>query len=183
MDNWEEGQIKLLSLGGNQRLKYLLLEYSIAQNTDPNYKYYIYVTDYYRRLLRWEADGGEKTGKKEPVKPDALLGLECYKPIVQVNNQNVSNTSQNNNTNPTQMKQNCPEQQNQPPKEKGFFSEIEDMINQTGSDIQSAFNTMNTNEVNDSLKDFGTETKSAFENFSKETETFFSNFADDTKNV
>ncbi len=177
MDNWEENQIKLLSFGGNQRLKYLLLEYSVAQNTDPNYKYFLYCVDYYRRLLKWEAQGGEQSGGKQPVKPDALLGIESLRPDTNVNQ------------NPTNNQVDQGQKQDQPPQQqdkgdKGFFSDLNKMANQTGEEINKAFTNINKKDnFNQHFNKMGTDTKNAFDSFGKDTETFFSKFADDTKKV
>ena len=71
MNSWDEKQVKLLSLGGNERLKNLLKEYSVPDNSDPEFRYFIYVMDYYRRLLK-----SELNGESEPEKPDIIEGLE-----------------------------------------------------------------------------------------------------------
>ena len=70
MDSWDHKQIKTLSLGGNLRLKNLLKEYSVPENADVEFRYFIYVMDYYRRLLK-----SEMTGNEAPVKPDTVEGL------------------------------------------------------------------------------------------------------------
>ena len=38
-ENLTNKEIKLLSIGGNQRLKYFLLDYSLPQFSDSTYKY------------------------------------------------------------------------------------------------------------------------------------------------
>ncbi len=77
MDSWDAKQIKTMSHGGNLRLKNLLKEFSVPENADPEFRYFIYLLDYYRKLLKSEATGGDA-----PSKPDILEALEM------VNNNN-----------------------------------------------------------------------------------------------
>lgn len=79
MDSWDQKQIKTLSLGGNLRLKNLLKEYSVPENADPDFRYFIYVVEYYRKLLKSEVSGTET-----PIKPDIMEGLE----LLSLNNSN-----------------------------------------------------------------------------------------------
>jgi hypothetical protein len=108
-DDWTELEIKIVCQGGNQRLKHFLYDYSIPQLADPNYKYFIYALDYYRRLLKYDAENGEKKNIKKPVKPDTLLGLESLRPsqtVKQDNNNYQYQNLQNQNRVPIQSSQN-----------------------------------------------------------------------------
>jgi len=105
MDNIDENQIKLLSLGGNQRLKYFLLDYSLPQFTDPKFKYFIYALDYYRRLLKYEALS-DKKDEMMPVKPDSNLGLESLNPIEEGEGLVEDNTNSKTNIDTTMNKTN-----------------------------------------------------------------------------
>jgi len=71
MDNWNSSQIKTLKIGGNLRLKNFLNEYIVPEKSDPEFKYFIKATDYYRKLLKFEA-----SGEGSPEKPELLIGLE-----------------------------------------------------------------------------------------------------------
>ena len=94
MDNWEQSEIKLLSCGGNQRLRYFLIDYSLPQFTDPNYKYFICALDYYRKLLKYEAEGGEKSLLQKPIKPDSMQGLDFMSTPIKIK-KNESQTTPN----------------------------------------------------------------------------------------
>jgi len=71
MDSWSEDQIKQLSFGGNQRLRNLFKEYSIPENTDADFKYFLVATDYYRKLLK-----AEIAEQNPPIKPTLNEGLD-----------------------------------------------------------------------------------------------------------
>jgi len=75
MDTWDDKQIKTLSLGGNKRLKDLLQEYSVPNNSDPEFRYFIYLLDYYRRLLKSEVNGEEAPEKPSVIEALNLLSL------------------------------------------------------------------------------------------------------------
>jgi len=85
MDSWDSKQIKILSLGGNSRLKNLLKEYTVPENSEPEFRYFIYLVDYYRRLLK-----SELNGTAPPTKPDIIEGLELL-------NYNTGNSDKSNN--------------------------------------------------------------------------------------
>jgi len=76
MDRWDELQIKIMSLGGNQKLKHFLIDYFLPQNCDPKYKYFIKAVQYYREQLRYEAMEGSESFEKMPIRPDAIEGLD-----------------------------------------------------------------------------------------------------------
>ena len=81
MDTWDKKQIKTLELGGNLRFKNMLNEYQIPEKSDPEFIYFIYATDYYRKLLK-----SEVTGEESPIKPDLLQGLEIRNPTIEKSN-------------------------------------------------------------------------------------------------
>jgi len=78
LDRWDALQIKIMSLGGNQRLKHFLIDYFLPQNCDPKYKYFIKAVAYYREQLRYEALAmeGSESFVKMPIRPDGIEGLD-----------------------------------------------------------------------------------------------------------
>lgn len=174
MDNWSEAEIKLLSLGGNQRLKYFLLDYSLPQNTDPNYKYFIYALDYYRRQLQFELAGAEKSTLKKPVKPDSLIGLESLRQSVPVSEtmNNVNNQPRNPSSN--QQRNTNTQPQQRPQQQKGFFDDVNDFFNEAGGEMSKVFNQMGQDIKQAKLDE-------KFESFGKQTGEFFTGAFEDTK--
>lgn len=51
LDNWDDNQIKMLSIGGNNRLKMVLQEFGIPTQIKIDTKYRLNALDYYRKLV------------------------------------------------------------------------------------------------------------------------------------
>lgn len=143
-----------------------MLDYELPQNTSPSYKYFIYALDYYRRLLKYEMDGGSKSGRKEPVRPDILLGLESlveFKTTDQSQQRNNQSHSYNNH-------------QNQP---QGFFDEVGKFFSDAGDTITDVYKKVENKvieaKVDEGIAQFGQDTKNAFEQFGKDAGNFFNN--------
>lgn len=55
LDNWSENQLKIMSLGGNMRLKKYLSEYDLLE-VSPAERYTTVAADFYRRTLRYQME-------------------------------------------------------------------------------------------------------------------------------
>ena len=93
LDEITENQIKLIELGGNERLKKFLLENNINKNSNI---YNLAILDYYRKLLRYEA-----YNENLPEKPinyyEIKNGLKSKEEIDKINNENfICNKLDNN---------------------------------------------------------------------------------------
>lgn len=51
MDNWDDNQIKMLSIGGNNKLKLLLQEFGIPLEIKIETKYRLKALEYYRKMV------------------------------------------------------------------------------------------------------------------------------------
>lgn len=157
MDQWEEAEIKYLSLGGNQRLKFFLLDFELPENSPPCSKYFLYAMDYYRRNLQYELAGGEKSTLVKPVRPSAFIGMET---MVQVEN-NVSING-------------VPTKKEEP---KTFIGKVENFFENIGEGINKGYklteDTVIRAGVSEKMDQLGKNTKNAFESFGKETKNFF----------
>ncbi len=213
IDNFDEEQIKILCLGGNQRLKHLLLEYSLPQNTDPNYKYFIVAVDYYRKLLQYEANNLKY---EKPSKPESYVGLESLRQI-ELNKHEVEKAIRNTNTTPISSnalealkdnqendkiyKENAFEafdekysdnqKENESGKtaeqEKGFLGEVNSLFLNAKEELNNMVAKIKTDikesNIDEKIQRAKMDTKEAFEVFGKKTESFFSNAFEKTKKV
>lgn len=76
MDEWDNNQIELMKIGGNERLKNFIKEYDINNDMSIEKKYKLIALDYYRKMLHYEIYGGElidKPNKEEGLKEINLI--------------------------------------------------------------------------------------------------------------
>ena len=89
MDEWEDKQIELMKIGGNERLKNFIKEYDINNDMIIEKKYKLIALDYYRKMLHYEIYGGElidKPNKEEGLKEINLI--KSQNDIDKINNDN-----------------------------------------------------------------------------------------------
>ena len=89
MDEWEDKQIELMKIGGNERLKNFIKEYDINNDMIIEKKYKLIALDYYRKMLHYEVYGGElidKPNKEEGLKEINLI--KSQNDIDKINNDN-----------------------------------------------------------------------------------------------
>ena len=59
MDSWNEKQLNMIYLGGNQKLeKFFSDKYKIDPRSPPDYKYKTNAAIYYREMLKAKIEGG-----------------------------------------------------------------------------------------------------------------------------
>lgn len=93
LDKWKDEQIAIVRLGGNERLKDLMLTYNIKSNIDKYLLYNSKLLDYYRKLLKAELRGDVRP--KPPSDEEALeiidnkklLDKEERNPEKEINNE------------------------------------------------------------------------------------------------
>ena len=73
MDTWSPVQLSMMRIGGNRRLREFLNSYDMPTSFDIMQKYYTKAADYYRQLLKAEAEGRRlhfpPPGQAEGVEP------------------------------------------------------------------------------------------------------------------
>ena len=88
MDNWNEKQMKMMSLGGNLRLKKHFSEYDLLEEA-PSMRYKTRAADYYRRMLRASASGDSIL--EEP--PEKDKGRETIEDVIRTSEENSANSN------------------------------------------------------------------------------------------
>lgn len=71
MDDWDDNQIKVLEIGGNERFREFLSSYNIS--IDDSNKYIYSITEYYRRLLKAELKNEGEIIEKPSKEEEKLL--------------------------------------------------------------------------------------------------------------
>lgn len=72
MDSWSVSQLNMMTIGGNKRFKDFIQSYAFAPDASIQVKYYSKAAEYYRDLLKSEAENRRLTYPP----PSALEGLE-----------------------------------------------------------------------------------------------------------
>lgn len=92
LDIWKDEQIAMLKLGGNERLKELMLTYNVKSNTDKYALYTSKLFDYYRKLLKSELRGDLRP--KPPTDEESLEPIDVTKinPTFKNSNENLFNS-------------------------------------------------------------------------------------------
>jgi hypothetical protein len=81
MDSWTMGQLNLMKSGGNRRFSDFISNYSFPPSYSIQQKYYSRAAEYYRQLLKGEAEGRRLTYPP----PTLQEGLQPYIPIPMTN--------------------------------------------------------------------------------------------------
>ena len=90
MDDWDNNQINLMKISGNERLKKFFEEYNINDDFNIERKYKLIATDYYRKMLHSEIYG-DKLLIKKPNLEEGLKEINLIKSqndIDKINNDN-----------------------------------------------------------------------------------------------
>lgn len=90
MDDWDNNQINLMKISGNERLKKFFEEYLINDDFNIERKYKLIATDYYRKMLHSEIYG-DKLLIKKPNLEEGLKEINLIKSqndIDKINNDN-----------------------------------------------------------------------------------------------
>ena len=149
-DQFSDEEISLLKIGGNLRLENLLKEYSLKEDQNKQYKYYLKIVEYYRSLLKAELNKENNITEYEELinnKPSLEVGLQIMEPIISENLKQI----------------------NQPEKSEfskdvskitgkigGFFSFIGQKINDTAKKIGLTQKIDETRtKINEGVKTFG----------------------------
>ncbi len=121
LDNWKEEQLALLKLGGNERLKELMLTYNITSSVDRAQLYYSKLFDYYRKLIKAELRGDQRP--KPPTDDEALESIDVSK---------MSNTKTSNeklsSLNDKEPEIKIPQEENQSQSSGGLFSSVGGLV-------------------------------------------------------
>ena len=89
LDNWKDEHIALLKLGGNERIKDLMVTYNINPDTNKFTLYNSKLFDYYRKLLKAESRGDQRP--KPPSDEEALNLIESKKSFQNKNSIELEN--------------------------------------------------------------------------------------------
>lgn len=159
MDNWEEDQLRQLSIGGNKRFLRNLEEYEIVKknnhlslNSEKIQQKYLFVaSEYYRNLIKSELNDTEAPNK--PSKEEGQVLIEINKVIVE-NNDHKEDT-----------------QEESEQKKKTFFGKVGSMFSTAGNKVKSTIKKtgekIDKMDIKDTLKKAGTKTVSAVKDAGK----------------
>ena len=92
MDQWTQGQVNIMKVAGNKRLKDFLIKYEMPENIDRKIIYYSNLMNFYRKQIYAESKG-QFNMEPLPSKKDFWTSINSYNDLYD-NNNDIENNSQ-----------------------------------------------------------------------------------------